>query len=255
MVRVYSGKSATEYYIWSDNLNTPRVVTDASNNFVWRWDSDAYGNGAANGNPLGVAGQNFVFNLRFPGQYFDAETGLNYNWNRDYNPVLGRYVESDPIGFVSGSASMYGYVDEDPLALVDPEGLQVLPIRVPRAPVFGGYSPVPGAGSKIDSVLNDGAGGGRERETADQARSRETTCQPGRSCPPCSPYAVGTVGWYGPHDQHDHRPVGRPHIHLKVVNQRKSDCKCFWNELRDAVSPPPNPAWINLNAGLPPLVP
>jgi RHS repeat-associated protein len=37
-------------------------------------------------------------NLRFPGRYFDAETGLNYNYYREYNPIIGRYVEADPIG-------------------------------------------------------------------------------------------------------------------------------------------------------------
>jgi RHS repeat-associated protein len=40
----------------------------------------------------------FVYDLRFPGQYYDAETGLSYNYFRDYDPVVGRYVQIDPIG-------------------------------------------------------------------------------------------------------------------------------------------------------------
>jgi RHS repeat-associated protein len=64
----------------------------------------------------------FVYNPRFPGQYYDAETGLNYNYFRDYDPATGRYIESDPIG-IYGGPSTYAYVDGDPLGLVDPTGL------------------------------------------------------------------------------------------------------------------------------------
>jgi RHS repeat-associated protein len=57
-----------------------------------------------------------------PGQYFDAETGLNYNSFRDYDPATGRYVESDPIG-LRGGINTYGYVNNQPLVGVDPLGL------------------------------------------------------------------------------------------------------------------------------------
>jgi RHS repeat-associated protein len=65
----------------------------------------------------------FSFNLRFPGQYYDVETGTNYNYFRDYDPATGRYVESDPIGLAGGSASTYTYVGEDPIFSIDPLGL------------------------------------------------------------------------------------------------------------------------------------
>jgi RHS repeat-associated protein len=57
-----------------------------------------------------------------PGQYFDAETGTHYNYFRDYDPTLGRYIESDPAG-LRGGTNTYGYVDQRPLITFDPYGL------------------------------------------------------------------------------------------------------------------------------------
>lgn len=89
--------------------------------FSRRWDNDdAFGGNVANQNPSGLG--TFAFNLRFPGQYFDAETGNHYNYFRDYSPEIGRYVESDPIG-LRGGLNTYGYVTSDPLTLTDPFGL------------------------------------------------------------------------------------------------------------------------------------
>jgi RHS repeat-associated protein len=108
------------FYVHTDHLNTPRLVTDSSNNIRWRWDSDPFGTTAPNENPSGLG--TFVYNLRFPGQQYDAVVGLHYNYFRDYDPAVGRYVESDPIG-LKGGLDTYGYVGGDPLSLVDPLGL------------------------------------------------------------------------------------------------------------------------------------
>jgi len=75
----------------------------------------------ANENPAGAG--TFNFNLRFPGQYYDRETNLHYNINRDYDPFIGRYVESDPLGLYGGQFSTYTYVNGNPLRWNDPTGL------------------------------------------------------------------------------------------------------------------------------------
>ena len=69
---------------------------------------------------------NITNNLRFPGQYYDAESGLNYNLMRDYDPTLGRYIQSDPIGLMGG-VNLYGYVDGNPLVRRDTIGLFEIP--------------------------------------------------------------------------------------------------------------------------------
>jgi RHS repeat-associated protein len=114
--------ATANFYIQTDQLNTPRTVTDSSNAIVWRWDNDdAFGGNVPNSNPSGLG--TFTFNLRFPDQYFDSETNNHYNYFRDYNPEIGRYVESDPIG-LRGGINTYAYVDTSPIGYIDPLGLQ-----------------------------------------------------------------------------------------------------------------------------------
>jgi RHS repeat-associated protein len=109
------------FYIHTDHLNTPRRITRRStSDVVWSWDSDPFGATAPNENPSGLG--SFSFNLRFPGQFYDAETGLNYNYFRDYDPATGRYVESDPSG-LNGGVNTYAYVAGNPVSWIDPYGL------------------------------------------------------------------------------------------------------------------------------------
>jgi RHS repeat-associated protein len=110
------------YYVHADHLGSPRAVTRSSDNAImWRWDNvDPFGNNAANENPAGQG--TFKYALRFPGQYYDAETATHYNYFRDYDPTIGRYEQSDPLGIKAGNNS-YSYVDSNPLRSVDPLGL------------------------------------------------------------------------------------------------------------------------------------
>jgi RHS repeat-associated protein len=110
------------YYIAPDHLNAPRMIANQQGTTVWKWDqAEPFGATAPNADPDGD-GVGFDFPLRFPGQYFDRETGLHYNYYRDYDPSVGRYVESDPIGLAAGF-NTYAYVGLDPLVAFDPFGL------------------------------------------------------------------------------------------------------------------------------------
>jgi RHS repeat-associated protein len=117
------------YYVHTDHLNTPRKVARTSDNSLeWRWDTDPFGTTAANQNPAGLG--TFVYNLRFPGQYYQAETGLNQNWNRDYDPLTDRYLEPDPSG-LEQTGNLYVYAGGDPVDATDPFGLYTVAPGVP----------------------------------------------------------------------------------------------------------------------------
>jgi RHS repeat-associated protein len=111
------------YPVLSDHLVTPRQIIDGSKQVRWQWDNlDPFGANAPNTNPAGVGV--LGYNLRFPGQYADGESGLFYNYYRTYDPKAGRYTQSDPIG-LGGGMNTYGYVGGNPLGLIDPLGLWI----------------------------------------------------------------------------------------------------------------------------------
>ncbi|MDR1276051.1 MAG: hypothetical protein LBL72_06695 [Candidatus Accumulibacter sp.] len=116
--------SGDVYYVHSDHLDTPRQLTNQQNQPVWQNTplSEPFGTSAPDEDP-GSTGTPFTFNLRFPGQYYDQETGTHYNYYRDhYFPGLGRYGQSDPIGLYGG-INTYAYVSGNPLLWSDPRGL------------------------------------------------------------------------------------------------------------------------------------
>ena len=111
------------YFVNTDQIGRPWIITDAQNQIRWRWDTSPFGELPANQNPGGLGV--FDFPLRFPGQYFDQETNNHYNYYRDYDPGIGRYVQFDPIG-LRGGINGYAYAYDNPLRYIDFSGLEVL---------------------------------------------------------------------------------------------------------------------------------
>ena len=109
------------YFVYTDHLNTPRLVENQSGQTVWRWDQqEPFGDNAADENPGGLG--TFELPLRLPGQYSDKETNTHYNYFRDYDPASGRYVASDPMGLSAG-LNTYAYVSGNPTGFADRMGL------------------------------------------------------------------------------------------------------------------------------------
>ncbi|MGI2995001.1 RHS repeat-associated core domain-containing protein [Vibrio alginolyticus] len=104
----------TVYHVHNDHLGTPQALTDETGATVWKASYSPFGKAT-------VTTEQIKFNLRFPGQYYDAETGLHYNWHRYYDPALGRYLQSDRLGLFDG-VDTYGYVHNNPLSSIDPTG-------------------------------------------------------------------------------------------------------------------------------------
>ena len=141
-------QSTQRFAVHGDHLGTPQTITDDRQRVVWAANYDTFGKAAIQSLPVsqtmarqtprtggwlstayaGVSAtapqdsKNFEFNLRFAGQYEDAETGWHYNWHRFYNPETGRYLTPDPLGLAGGN-NAYEYAGGDPLGAVDPWGL------------------------------------------------------------------------------------------------------------------------------------
>lgn len=110
--------NASIYYYHTDHLGAPQIMTNSAGATVWK----------ANYEPFGwavVTNQVIQNNVRLAGQYFDSETGLHYNWHRYYDPKVGRYITSDPIG-LRGGLNTYLYAHANPLRFTDPTGLRVM---------------------------------------------------------------------------------------------------------------------------------
>jgi len=113
---VSSVTDSTEiYYFHLDHLGTPQVMTDKNGVVVWKANYRPFGEVEI---VVGDVGNDF----RFPGQYFDDESGLHYNWYRYYDSGVGRYLRADPIG-LGGGTNLYAYTLNNPVNLIDTDGL------------------------------------------------------------------------------------------------------------------------------------
>jgi len=144
------------YYFITDYMGTPQKATDSTGAAVWSADYKPFGEVTID------PASTITNNVRFPGQYHDAETGLYQNWNRNYNSGLGKYDEADPIGIQQGENHLYGYVAQNPLRYKDPEGLKVQkcyrPLKSGLAILYHQYIVVNGAsyGYFDDSKVHKG---------------------------------------------------------------------------------------------------
>lgn len=219
------------FYLHTDHLNIPRRISRPSDNVVvWRWDSDPFGTSAANEDPDGDSNL-FTYNLRFPGQYLDTETGLHYNYFRDYDPATGRYPQSDPIG-LRGGLNTYAYARTNPLSRIDPLGLaDTTDTPWWDRPGIPGLPPMerPPGGWYEEGWLKDWL-----KDVADGAQNIWNWCTD-KKCPPCkfadgTIVPVGTIGY-----RFDMVPPSKPHYpfpgshyNLYVANQNPNNCQCFW---------------------------
>ncbi|MBN8771113.1 MAG: RHS repeat protein [Thiobacillus sp.] len=104
------------YYYHVDHLGTPQAMTNSAGTVVWKANYEPFGKAM-------VTVSTVENNLRLPGQYYDRETGLHYNYFRDYDPTTGRYPQADPIG-LAGGLNVYEYARSNPLTYTDPLGLK-----------------------------------------------------------------------------------------------------------------------------------
>ena len=105
----------TYAYFHNDHLGTPLRATNQAGELVWRADYSSLG--ATTLPP----DNRLTHNLRFAGQYFDAESGPHYNTRRYYDPIAGRYITQDPTG-IAGGWNLYDYANGDPANQLDPKG-------------------------------------------------------------------------------------------------------------------------------------
>lgn len=111
---IAKAEGSSIYYFHTDHLGTPLKITDADKGVVWAGEYKPFGEAiSVNGN---------INNIRFPGQYFDAEINLHQNWFRNYMPAISRYIESDPIG-LAGGINPFIYAIANPIVISDPTGL------------------------------------------------------------------------------------------------------------------------------------
>jgi RHS repeat-associated protein len=114
---LFMKEGANYYFYHNDHLGTPQKITAVNGAVVWSAKYGSFGGADVDG------ASTITNNLRFPGQYYDSETGLQYNYHRDYDPSTGRYLTPDPIGFISGDVTLYRYGSNNPIMNLDAIGL------------------------------------------------------------------------------------------------------------------------------------
>ncbi|AOX99689.1 RHS repeat-associated core domain-containing protein [Jeongeupia sp. USM3] len=123
-------------YYHGDELPKPLQATDKAGNIIWAANYNAFGLATITTPAASAEHPTITSNLRLPGQYWDDETGLHYNFHRYYDPNTGRYVTMDPVGF-DGGINKYAYVSGNPVSGRDPQGLCLEDLCVGEAIAYG----------------------------------------------------------------------------------------------------------------------
>nr|WP_269465326.1 RHS repeat domain-containing protein [Desulfomicrobium orale] len=114
---LFMRENGKNYWYLNDHLGTPQQIVAENGGVVWKAQYQVFGKAEISNDST------VTNNLRFPGQYYDEETGMHYNWNRYYDPESGRYSQTDPIGLLGG-LHLYTYVTNKPSSRIDPQGLE-----------------------------------------------------------------------------------------------------------------------------------
>ena len=140
--------SGRAYFLFTNQIGVPLRVENNRGEAVWRAEVEPFGR-------LQLDLENSIsLALRFPGHFFDPETGLHYNRHRYYDPELGRYLASDPTG-IAGGINLYGYAT-NPLRDVDLIGLSHGGQQGAKPPGAKGEAPTPApAGGGLQFGPND----------------------------------------------------------------------------------------------------
>jgi len=117
-----TGENQKIYYFINDHLGTPQKLLNENADVVWSADYKPFGE-------ADVYIETFENRFRLPGQYYDSETGLHYNYHRYYDPSIGRYLRADPIGLLGGT-NLFLYANTNPINFIDPLGLETLYERI-----------------------------------------------------------------------------------------------------------------------------
>jgi len=245
------------HYIHTDHLGTPQKMTDADQRVIWSRVSDPFGETFKTSGPE-------TLNLRFTGQYHDNESGLDYNGFRSYNPRMGRYTQSDPIG-LDGGINTYGYAGQSPVNAVDPSGRETITLSgvcslnpeactaiVTRLTVACAVNP-----ACVGIVVGGIATGYLVYKMCHAALPQTPISTPistptPQQHPPCDP--PSETQCYEEHTGHSHNGSD-PHYHKWQINQNPQTGVCYWNDIggpKGGTSSPPGgmkdchsyPSWL-----------
>ncbi|MCC6736803.1 MAG: hypothetical protein IT534_11850 [Bauldia sp.] len=165
------------YQVHTDHLDRPYMMTDENKDTVWQATYLPFGE-------VFLLTGSETLDYRFPGQWFQLETGLSYNWHRHYDPSTGRYLQPDPLGLEAGIAR-WSYALNSPQMYVDPDGrfwnllLPAARAFVSRvvAPVMRGLGQLASRAPRISGTF----GGIALDVTANQLRNSNCGCGPRNS--------------------------------------------------------------------------